>query len=87
MAMRKIMVDQLRPGMKFTKSLFDNHLNIVLPAGKELDQFAIKNLSVRYVDVVETAGKLLEEETTNEKPKPEKKTILVDNGTAKYLEL
>ena len=82
------MVDQLRPGMKFTKSLFDNHLNIVLPAGKELDQFAIKNLTVRNVDVVETAGELIEDEAPKEKKaKPEKKTIIVDKGTAKYIEL
>ncbi len=90
MAMRKILVEQLRPGMKFTKSLFDGSLNIVLPAGKILDQYALKNLKTRNVEYVETAGDLLEEtepQKTAQTAEPEKKKILVDKGTARHLEI
>lgn len=75
--------------MKFTKSLFDKNLNIVLPAGKKLDEYVLKNLKVRNVEYVETAGELVEDET--EEPAvesvKEKKKILVDKATARYLDL
>ncbi len=88
MAMRRILVDQLRAGMKFNKSLFDSNLNIVLPAGKTLDQFALKNLKARNVEYVETAGDLMEEDDQPApavSPLPDKKKILVDKNTAKHL--
>lgn len=90
MAMKKIPVEQLRSGMKFTKSLFDKNLNIVLPAGKPLDDFALKNLKLRNVEYVETAGDLVEENPNEASAaggdKKEKKRIVVDKATAKYLD-
>lgn len=93
MAMKKIPVDQLRSGMKFTKSLFDKNLNIVLPAGKLLDDYILKSLKIRNVEYVETAGELIDEAAVNpsttseEAKKLEKKKIIVDKDTAKYIEL
>lgn len=90
MGMRKIPIEQLRAGMKFTKSLFDKNLNIVLPAGKVLDEYALKNLNIRNVKFVETAGELVEAAPKeNKKPinkKDEKKKILIDKTTAKYID-
>lgn len=90
MGMRKIPIEQLRAGMKFTKSLFDKNLNIVLPAGKVLDEYALKNLNIRNVKFVETAGELVEAAPEeNKKPikkKDEKKKILIDKITAKYID-
>lgn len=93
MAMKKIPVDQLRTGMKFTKSLFDKNLNIVLPAGKQLDDYILKSLKIRNVEYVETAGELIDEEALksagkeDDSKKTDKKKILVDKDTAKYIEL
>ena len=96
MAMRKIPFDQLRSGMKFTKSLFDKNLNIILPAGKSLDDDKLKNMRINGIEYVETAGDLIDDEQPTEqtgktgagaKPAEEKKKILVDKETAKYIEL
>ncbi len=90
MPMRKIDIDELRSGMKFNKSLFDNNLNIVLPAGKVLDTYTISNLKTRNVKYVETAGDLVAAIDLNkigEAPVPsEKKSIIIDKDTAKYLD-
>ncbi len=94
MPMRKIELNDLRPGMKFNKSLFDNNLNIVLPAGKVLDTYLLANLRNRNVKYVETAGELLAEvnlgtgatsEQSSNQP-AEKKSIILDKETAKYLD-
>jgi HD-GYP domain-containing protein (c-di-GMP phosphodiesterase class II) len=93
MPMRKIPIEELRRGMKFSKSLFDKNLNIVLPSGKVLDEMTLKNLKNRNVDFVETAGELLEErEIIVSSPEPvetpaEKKKIVLDRETAKYVDL
>jgi HD-GYP domain-containing protein (c-di-GMP phosphodiesterase class II) len=92
MPMRRIGIDELKPGMKFNKSLFDKNLNIVLPAGKVLDDINLRNMKTRHLDFVETAGEMIAE---NEKPQPleiktdepvEKKKIVVDKETAKYID-
>jgi HD-GYP domain-containing protein (c-di-GMP phosphodiesterase class II) len=95
MGMKKIPIEQLRPDMKFSKSLFDKNLNIVLAAGKKLDAYTLKNLKLRNVEYVETAGELIEDapipdEYKKDKDKDkdkEKKKILVDKDTAKHLEI
>ncbi|OHD58147.1 MAG: hypothetical protein A2014_10085 [Spirochaetes bacterium GWF1_49_6] len=91
MPMKKIPLEQLKPGMKFTKSLFDKNLNIVLPAGKPLDDISIKNLKLRSLDFVETAGELVDETLQNKAAEgrefADKKKIKVDKDTARYLEI
>jgi HD-GYP domain-containing protein (c-di-GMP phosphodiesterase class II) len=91
MPMKKIPLEQLKAGMKFTKSLFDKNLNIVLAAGKALDDISIKNLKLRQLDFVETAGELVDETTINQsaavKEAADKKKIKVDKDTARYLEI
>ena len=95
MGMKKIPIEQLRPDMKFSKSLFDKNLNIVLAAGKKLDAYTLKKLKLRNVEYVETAGELIEDapipdEYKKDKDKDkdkEKKKILVDKDTAKHLEI
>lgn len=94
MPMKKIPLSDLRPGMKFTKSLFDANLNIVLPAGKVLDEFTLKTLKAKNLEYVETAGELMESNlsdisksgTTEDKESGEKKKIVLDKETAKYIE-
>ncbi len=92
MPMRKIELDGLRPGMKFNKSLFDNNLNIVLPAGKVLDNYLLSNLRSRNVKYVETAGDMIGETSPDrigeapQKQAAEKKSIVLDKDTAKYLD-
>lgn len=97
MPMRKISLDELRPGMKFNKSLFDKNLNIVLPAGKVLDDLTLRNMKTRHLDTVETAGELVEtvdvkavDAITNiaaaaEQP-ADKRKLVVDKETAKYID-
>ncbi|NPV01349.1 MAG: HD-GYP domain-containing protein [Brevinematales bacterium] len=91
MPMKKIPLEQLKPGMKFTKSLFDKNLNIVLPAGKPLDDISIKNLKLRSLDFVETAGELVDEtlqtKAAEGRELADKKKIKVDKDTARYLEI
>ncbi|OHD54944.1 MAG: hypothetical protein A2Y33_03040 [Spirochaetes bacterium GWF1_51_8] len=92
MPMKKIPLEQLKAGMKFTKSLFDKNLNIVLPAGKVLDDISIKNLKLRQLDFVETAGELVDETPLphpgQNKDRPgDPKKIKVDKDTARYLEI
>jgi len=58
MPMRKITMEELRPGMKFNKSLFDNNLNIVLPAGKILDDLTLRNLRTRHIEYIETVSSI-----------------------------
>lgn len=95
MPMRKITIDELKAGMKFNKSLFDANLNIVLPAGKILDDLVLRNLRARHIDYIETAGELVEEfdlpkilddnkktpEYQTEKPK-----IVLDKDTSRYID-
>lgn len=95
MPMRKISIDELKPGMKFNKSLFDSNLNIVLPSGKILDDMVLKNLRARHIEHVETAGELIEDydlPKVNEEKKlelqqaVEKTRIVLDKETSKYID-
>jgi len=94
MPMKRLEVDALRVGMKFSKSLFDNNLNIVLPAGKVLDNSTLLNLKNRNIKYVETAGELVEIIEQDNKggskittlQHSEKKSIIIDKDTAKYLD-
>ena len=94
MPMRKIPIEDLRAGMVFTKSLFDTNLNIVLPAGGKLEEYAIKNMKVKGLLYLETAGDLVEAKDVQNKPSSgasgsgsgDKKKIIVDKDTAKYVD-
>lgn len=101
MPMHRIEIDQLKAGMKFSKSLFDKNLNIVLPAGKILDKIALNNLKVRNIEFVETAGEIQEQIDENLMPEisspanmsngnppsvADRKTVLIDKESAKYIE-
>ncbi len=89
MPMHKIIIDDLKPGIRFSKSLFDINLNIVLPAGKVLDEFTLSNLKSRHITHVETAGEIMEEKALSieyENKGIEKKKIVVDKETAKYVD-
>lgn len=101
MPMRKIPIDELRPGMVFTKSLFDTNLNIVLPAGGKLEEYNIRNLKTKGIAYLETAGDLVEakeeKKTTGGgtggggsssagSTAGERKKIVVDKETARYIE-
>lgn len=94
MPMRKINIDELKPGMKFNKSLFDSNLNIVLPAGKILDDLVLRNLRARHIEYIETAGELIEdfdlpkipEEKKIDLPQTEKPKIVLDKETSKYID-
>lgn len=102
MAMRKLELAELQTGMRFNKSLFDSNLNIVLPAGKVLDTYLLANLRNRNVKYVETAGELIPEvkpaspgsssggmlggSSVKIGSQSEKKSIIVDKETAKYLD-
>lgn len=91
--MKRIKIEDLKIGMKFTKSLFDPHMNIVLPAGKVLDKYTLNQLKSKRIEYVETAGEVI---MVDESPvssflppqqeKPEKKTIIVNKETAKYID-
>ena len=70
MPMRKISLDDLRLGMRFSKSLFDSNLNIVLPAGKTLDEYTINNMKSKHISNVETAGELMDEKEVLTSPAP-----------------
>lgn len=99
MPMRKINIDELKPGMKFNKSLFDSNLNIVLPAGKILDDLVLRNLRARRIEYIETAGELIEDfdlpKIQDDKDKKidlqqqqpsEKPKIVLDKETSKYID-
>ena len=91
MPMRKIELNELQAGMKFNKSLFDNNLNIVLPAGKVIDTYLLASLRNKNVKYVETAGELIATSSTGAGEieafqKQEKKTIIIDKETAKHLD-
>ncbi|MGC8765098.1 MAG: HD-GYP domain-containing protein [Brevinematia bacterium] len=92
--MKRMKVDDLKEGMKFTKSVFDPHMNIALPAGKVLDRYKINSLKSRGIEYVETAGEMIMVDESEmaalkesyEGEKTEKKKIIVNKETAKYIE-
>jgi len=91
--MKRIRIDELKVGMKFTKSVFDAHMNIVLPAGKVLDKFTLNQLKSRNIEFVDTAGEVImvDEAPVSgfaavEKEIKPKKTIIVNKETAKYID-
>lgn len=97
MPMRKINIDELKPGMKFNKSLFDSNLNIVLPAGKILDDLVLRNLRARRIEYIETAGELIEDfdlpkiqddkdKKIDFQPAAEKPKIVLDKETSRYID-
>jgi HD-GYP domain-containing protein (c-di-GMP phosphodiesterase class II) len=91
--MKRIRIDELKVGMKFTKSVFDAHMNIVLPAGKVLDKFTLNQLKSRNIEFVDTAGEVIMVDeapvsgfAAAEKEIKPKKTIIVNKETAKYID-
>jgi HD-GYP domain-containing protein (c-di-GMP phosphodiesterase class II) len=99
MPMRRIPIEELKPGMVFTKSLFDTNLNIVLPAGAKLEEYNIRTLKTKEIAYLETAGELVERKEEKKSSASsgstsasaastasDRKKIVVDKDTARYIE-
>lgn len=95
--MRRIKVSDLRSGMVFDKSLFDQNYNIVLAARKPLDQATISMLINRGITEVSTAGELVEITEENKTPstspsshtsseETDPKKVVIDKEAAKHIE-
>ncbi len=93
--MKKIRVDELKEGMKFSKALYDEHKNIVVKANQPIDKYKINSLKSKGIEFLETAGEMsmvdeieLKRLTSSydEEKKSEQKKIIVSKETAKYIE-
>ncbi|MEJ5284796.1 MAG: HD-GYP domain-containing protein [Brevinematia bacterium] len=94
--MKKISVNDLKEGMKFSKSVYDHNRNIILPANKPFDRFKINSLKSKGIEFVETAGEMsmadeaelqsIRSEFEPQEKKTEQKKIVVSKDTAKYIE-
>jgi|YNPMSStandDraft_2_1061718.scaffolds.fasta_scaffold00019_40 HD-GYP domain-containing protein (c-di-GMP phosphodiesterase class II) len=90
--MKRIPISDLRPGMVFDKSLFDDKYNILVAARKPIDQTIISLLYNRGIQYVFTAGELVETRETAPTPsKPQAseekaKKIVIDAEAAKYID-
>lgn len=93
--MKRIPLSDLRPGMVFDKSLFDNNYNIVLPARKPLDRATLGMLYNRGLSEVQTAGEIVEvvdeSKIKASQPQPSTETdphkkVVIDKEAAKHIE-
>lgn len=82
--MRKISVEELRPGMVYDKPIYVDSNNMLITANSPIKESDIKKLMTWGITEVETSGILIKRMELNEEASPEKEEAPAETAPVKY---